>query len=434
MKYALSSLLLILLVGSSWGGVSLEIRDPNGFSKYPYQKTMSDRTVSELMVGHAVSVMVVSDVNDLWSGGVFLRGNYRGSGTLHARNKDADPNSRDWTGSHLSCAGIDAVVTEWRDSAIWGFDLYNDAGYCQPGEWFVLDYTATKKGICDLEFYDYDISFTVPADPNTKIQFVQIPTRDFNNDKIVNLIDFQLFSRDWQIAFPDPNSRPDTDIDDDGFVGIADLAYFSEYWLWGIPKSTPAVTEPNDPNITPEAIYSILAEPNAVSEITLLVGESITLYIHQETIGQDIYIFDLEVNISDPNLGWIDNDPNGSAQILVYPRWEYFDMIQPGFNQPEGIEFLALSNLSGPLQDGYVVSFEYTAAAPGDVYLTLFSHLDTPLALEPILIHQVQPLISAQETISTLQSLRESGELSDLSDEEWDSLIESIEQTEEESY
>ena len=108
------------------------------------------------MVGTRLTLIVSSDSNDYWSGGLFITGQDRALGTLGGR--DYDPNTRDWTGSHFEDAGDLAKVTEWRDSFIWGFDFYtfypvngnSEDNSTVPGDWFIIDYYADEVGECNV--------------------------------------------------------------------------------------------------------------------------------------------------------------------------------------------------------------------------------------------------------------------------------------------
>jgi hypothetical protein len=148
------------------------------------------------------------------------------------------------------------------------------------------------------------------------------------------------------------------------------------------------------PTANPNVIYSI-TDANGLDDITLPVGQSITVYLTKETTNENVYSFSLEANISDPNLGWIDNteyDPNnpGTAEILAQPRATFFDYYGPGYTQPEGIQFFA-ANLGNAIQDGDIASFVYTATQPGCVVLTLVDYDTVPATLEEIIIRQTDP-------------------------------------------
>jgi uncharacterized repeat protein (TIGR01451 family) len=80
------------------------------------------------------------------------------------------------------------------------------------------------------------------------------------------------------------------------------------------------VYQPVSATADPNIVFAI-KDANDLTEITLPVGQSVRLYLTKETTDEDVYSFYLEANISDPNLGWIDNteyDPNnpGTAEIL----------------------------------------------------------------------------------------------------------------------
>jgi uncharacterized repeat protein (TIGR01451 family) len=148
------------------------------------------------------------------------------------------------------------------------------------------------------------------------------------------------------------------------------------------------------PTADPNVIYSI-TDANGLDDITLPVGQNVRLYLTKQTFEENVLSFSLEVNTSDPNLGWIDNteyDPNnpGTAEILAQPRASFFDYYGPGYTQPEGIQFFA-ANLGNAIQDGNLASFVYTATQPGYVVLTLVDYDAIPATLEEIVIRQTDP-------------------------------------------
>jgi len=265
---------------------------------------------------------------------------------------------------------------------------------------------------------------------------------DWNADGLVNLYEFNFFSRAWLSVSPtDSNYNSVCDLDSDLDVDLADLIIFVDDWAWVAcwrtdlleqqlqqppTEPTPPVSPPAEPNTPPvEPPAEPPAEPNVVfkiqdanelQEITLNVGDSICLYLAKQTFEEDVFVIWLEVNISDPNLGWLDNteynpnDPNNSAtaQILASPRDTFFDYYGPGYTQFEGIQFIAVS-LGGVIQDGSLASFVYTATQPGDVLLTLVNYDDfIPARLEQIVIHQTEAgSYSSQMGTSGLNSLME---------------------------
>ncbi|MHC4762624.1 MAG: hypothetical protein ACYS71_04520, partial [Planctomycetota bacterium] len=72
----------------------------------------------DIMVGTELVLIISSDSNDYWSGGLFIEGQDRALGTLAGRGLDPnDPNARDYTDSHYEDAGDLAIVTGWKDSS-----------------------------------------------------------------------------------------------------------------------------------------------------------------------------------------------------------------------------------------------------------------------------------------------------------------------------
>jgi hypothetical protein len=209
---------------------------------------------------------------------------------------------------------------------------------------------------------------------------------------MVNLVDYALLSSYWLADYCyEPSWCDGSDFNRDGYVGLADLMLFADYWVTGYPKK-PSI--PQDPSIT----FSIVDEKGS-SEITMSKGQSRTLYINMATAEVDVYVFCLEVNISDPNLGYIDNTPYdaynppgpGTASILAAPREPVFDYWAPGKTQSEGIQLKAAS-LDPGMSDGHIASFVYTCNGTGSVTLELLNLRPSDAArLESMTIHQVDP-------------------------------------------
>ena len=397
MEKLLALILALAIVPIATAQVTLEVCEADGETPFDCNE--------EIMTGTKLTLIVSSDSNSYWSGGLFIKGQDRAYGTLAGR--DLDPNTRDYTGSHYEDAGDFAKVTAWKDSAIWGFDLYtfypvdgnSEDNSTVPGDCFIIDYKAEEVGDCNVGFYDYDISWD---DPNYFISFFHVPTRDLNSDEKVDFGDFAIFASQWStIDCNDPNWCSGADLDFDGFVDYNDLRLFVRYWLWEASDSEPS--NPEDPNVT----YSIV-DANGLSEITIDVGGSITLYVDMVTTeGNNVDTFDIEVNISDPNLGSIynkaydPNDPNDPnyAQILAEPRNSFFDYWGPGLEQEEGIELFGIS-FSGAMSDGHLASFVFTCEGQGDITLELINWSSSntdgdPVfpKLESILIHQVEVIV-----------------------------------------
>jgi hypothetical protein len=362
---------------------------------------------SSVMVGDKLVFVVISDSNDYWSGGLFIKGQDRALGTLAGRDKD--PNSRDWTGSHYVDAGDFAIVTGWKDSDMWGYDLYtfypvdeySEANSTVPGDWFVIDYYADDVGDVNVVFYEYNDYGISWCEPNYVFTFFNVATRDLNSDEAVDFLDFGIFSSQWnENSCCDPDWCAGADIDRDGDVDHNDLGLFVEYWLW--PDSDNVPDEPGgpDPNYPedPNIIYSIV-DVNGLSEITVDINDNVTLYVDiASSNDNDVWAFDVEVHISDPNLGSIDNTeyPDGTALILAEPNkdpsWDYWG---PGWWQEEGIRLSGATN-GCAIGDGHLASFVFTCEGAGDVTLELMhmasfntDHEEVFPKLEGIVIHQV---------------------------------------------
>jgi hypothetical protein len=343
----------------------------------------------DIMVGYRLTLIVSSDTYDYWSGGLFIAGQDRALATLSAR--DSDPNIRDYTESHYAEAGDMAIVTAWKDSDIWGFDLYGSDINAVAGDWFVIDYKATGVGDSNVGFYDYSISWNEPI---LLLTFHHDPTRDFNSDEIVDMSDYATLAYYWLYEnCSDPDWCVGADISRDSWVDMVDFALFEKYWLWGASSGEESnypgnPDEPADPNI----IFSIV-DANGLDEITINVNDSITLYVDMTANGGNVHVFNVEADISDPNLGFIDNTAynSGTARILAEPRDEGFDYWGPGIYQEEGIELFGTS-IGTPMSDGHIASFVYTCNGQGDVTLDLIDWDSSGTAeLSGILIHQVDP-------------------------------------------
>jgi len=242
-KKLLALILVLGMLPIAKGQITLEVCEADG-------ETLFD--CNDVMVGTKLTLIVSSDSNDYWSGGLFIKDEDRALGTLAAR--DLDPNTRDWTGSHYEDAGELARVTAWKDSFIWGFDLYtfypvdgnSEDNSTVPGNWFIIDYYADEAGECNVGFYDYSISWD---DPNYYVIFFNVPTRDLNSDEAVNFVDFAIFASQWDAnGCNDPNWCEGADIDRDGDVDHNDLGLFVEYWLWPTTELETIIIHQIDPN------------------------------------------------------------------------------------------------------------------------------------------------------------------------------------------
>lgn len=409
MKRIFMCLISLVLGGTALGTVSFRLADPN---------TLLPLETEEILLGQPVSIVISSDSNEPWRGGLFVRGQERLVSRIAGRGNH--PIFRHYPQSCLSAAGPHARAMLWKDSVLQGFDFYTEAFDPNAGDWFVVDYQALQPGACTLEFYDY-----TTGDPNCWYVPVQTlalentPSRDFSGDGRVNLEDFAHFASWWlEEGCSDPQWCGQTDLDRDGLVGLGDLTLFSEHWLRGSPGWQPA---PAPAVIDPNLFYAITDSEDA-NEITLTVGQSVRLYVQKTTLEQEVRMMYLEVTISDTQLGWIDNteyDPNNpegsTAELLAEPRYTFFDYWGPGETQPEGILFFATS-LGQDIGDGEVASFVYTASAAGDVELELIDYGAIPSVRRKMLIHQVDSMQASAGGGETLEAMSASASLESAAD------------------
>ncbi len=205
----------------------LELADPN----IPF-------IYRDIMVGTKLAIIVSSDTAKRWSGKLRITGTDRDYGVMSAR--DYNDITLDWEGSHLEAAGVGAVVDRSASSLATTFDLRSDSNSV-PGDWFVLDYTATNVGNCSIKLYESYLPYHGgdPSNPPPGVDvllhelvFSHVPTRDFITDKRVDFIDFAALASFWAVAnCADLNWCEGTDLDTDGDVDRDDLMLFADYWL-----------------------------------------------------------------------------------------------------------------------------------------------------------------------------------------------------------
>ncbi len=195
----------------------LELADPN--IPFVYQ---------DIMVGTKLTIIVDSNIACYWDGGLFITGIDRNYGVLTAR--DYNDTTLDWEGSRFEAAGDRACVYDWQDDIRSGFDLYGHKS-AVAGDWFIIEYTATSVGSCNVGFYDYGVPGGMDF-PVYDLAFLHVRTRDFNNDAKVDFDDFAVLASHWQeTGCSDPDWCEGTDLDTDSNVDCNDLTLFVDYWL-----------------------------------------------------------------------------------------------------------------------------------------------------------------------------------------------------------
>jgi hypothetical protein len=230
------------------------------------------------MVGTRLTIFIVSDQPGGWDGQLWHSWDDAAVGAISGR--EGDPNSPGYEGSLLPAAlyrpdtSVDAPAHAFVDDVdeTSGVGLYFSLGRdAIPGEWFVVDYHAKTLGTCYLGLYEFAVaigpvdpgiwlppSLERPEAPHSVLQALtlnHVPSRDFNQDNVVDFVDFALLAQAWRSDAPDPNQLqpappidPNTvlspDLNADGTVDVADLARFSAYWLQRTDVNPPAA----DPN------------------------------------------------------------------------------------------------------------------------------------------------------------------------------------------
>lgn len=197
------------------GKTHLELADPN--TPFVYR---------DIMVGTKLAIVISSDAAGSWSGSLVIIGENRNYGLLSAR--DYNDTTHDWAGSRFPAAGNTAYVWEWTEPDFQGFDLESTHSP-KAGDWFIIDYTATSVGVCNIAFYDHTVSW---VDPVYYLTFTHVPTCDFNSDDKVNFTDFAVFTSSWRLTdCNNPSWCKGADLNMDDNVDGADLLLFAKYWL-----------------------------------------------------------------------------------------------------------------------------------------------------------------------------------------------------------
>jgi hypothetical protein len=209
------------------GGVSTKVCMADGETPLPLVDPNMPHVYRDIMVGTKLTIIVSSDAGGYWSGKLAITGQDRDYGFLSAR--DYNETTLDWAGSRFPAASNRARVWDWQgDPGVQGFSLRGHRSTV-AGDWFIIDYTVISVGTCNVKFFDDSVSL---VDPVYSLVFSHVPKRDFNNDTIVNCIDFAIFASYWrQLDCTDPMWCTRADLDSDGDIDSNDLRLFADYWL-----------------------------------------------------------------------------------------------------------------------------------------------------------------------------------------------------------
>ena len=186
----------------------------------------------QIMVGTALTIIVESesDANAYpgmeWSYSLAFADANMDYGVLSAG--DYNDQTMDFADARYPAAGGNAAVWEWLETGFLGFDLYASFEAVK-GRWFIIDYTATAVGTCRVGFYDHDIDWYVPV---YYLDFIQVPTRDFDGNYSVDSADFAILASNWMRT--DCVSHEwcyGIDLNTDGSIDNKDLMLFADFWL-----------------------------------------------------------------------------------------------------------------------------------------------------------------------------------------------------------
>ena len=228
-------ILLVLFLGMASvavGEVSVRVCLADGNTPFLPIDPNFPHIYPDIMVGTKLTIIVDSNIAEYWSGDLAVADANMDYGLLSGR--DYNDTTHDWEGSPFPAAGVEASVCTWQqggggDPDIDGFTLYTGFTGREVGDWFIIDYTATNVGTCNVGFYDHSISDEVPI---YYLSFSHVRTRDFYNDNIVDFTDFAILASSWRVVdHNDPNWCEEADLDIDDDVDLNDLRLFVEYWL-----------------------------------------------------------------------------------------------------------------------------------------------------------------------------------------------------------
>lgn len=186
----------------------------------------------DIMVGTKLTIIVHSNLAEPNACDLVLKGIEREYGLVSGIGWNDE--TWDYEGSHFPAAGVMAFVYDIFDPVndVNGISMVSGDPYTgglDVGDWFIVNYTALKVGDCNVAFYENFADFG--GEPSHYIHFHHVPTRNFNQDTIVNFADYSVLARWWQQNCENPGGCDGADLDDSNDVDIDDLMLFCDYWL-----------------------------------------------------------------------------------------------------------------------------------------------------------------------------------------------------------
>ena len=256
MKAVVSAVLIGAIAATSLAGVRARVYRADEVTPLPWADPNIPDVYQDIMVGTRLTILVGTDeALSLWSGGLLMQWEDWDRGILAGRGYNEETGK--FEGSILGASSEDMLVVDNPSPQDMRFTFRVD--YPVVGEWLVLDYYALATGNCDVGLYTTDPAHEVPDDFNPKfddpppgrthwlqgLTFNHVPSRDYNDDDVVDFADFALLAGQWRGTVPaDPNATAKADLDGDEAVELADLAMFCDYWL----ERTDIVDPNSEPN------------------------------------------------------------------------------------------------------------------------------------------------------------------------------------------
>ena len=187
----------------------------------------------DIMVGTQLTLIVDSDEDGYWDYGELsiwdTNQNY-----ADLAGRDYNEMTFDWEGSRFPEAGTYAAVWDFQEERLFNDILHDVNGFqltadfdAIAGDWFIIDYNAINVGNCKVAFID---GFSL--EPLYWLAFTHVPSRDFNEDDIVDFTDYAVLASYWGITdCTDPSGCGKFDLYDDDIINIDDIALFVDFWL-----------------------------------------------------------------------------------------------------------------------------------------------------------------------------------------------------------